>query len=216
MISRSGSRIRHIFTFAMLFTALCASVACDGDDAYTRHPTPKTGNAVIDDLITAMLNRDVDTITEYWNMLPGRPCVAEDEIGVPKCPAGEPAGTVVRVGAFRCGRDAPRLEDGPIGVPADWDLYTVHVDDTRGLMYRIIFTPGGRGDRKSVTLHVRTAKPGLEGILSTSVIGFSETCNTADEQIADEDIWCRPGNCKLLIPPPGQRDAQQTTVDLRS
>lgn len=156
-----------------------------------------------------MLSRDEETILRYWHMLEGAPCVPPEEIGDPKCRDGEPAGTPVRAGVFRCGapdRPTVRLEDISPGVPDDWELYSVRIDETRGRNYEIIFTPEGRGDVPGVQLLVRTSKPDLPPFdPPVAFYSYGEPCDAADTQIQTDNLGCAGASCVRLIPPPEER-----------
>jgi hypothetical protein len=190
-----------VLTFTVAVAFLVA--ACSSDDSYSRAPTPNTGNEPIDEIITAMLVRDTDTVLKYWNGRPA-PCFPEDEIGLPKCRRGEPKGTLVDEGAFRCGEGFIQLKEEPIGVADDWDLYSVQLDDDRGLLYRIIFSRRGGDNEPAVELIIRTAKPGLEDVFPFDFFSYSETCKTAAEELAYKGGFCS-ARCEIIIPPPDQR-----------
>jgi hypothetical protein len=176
----------------VLLVALFVALGCSGE--YSRRGTEPIGDSAIDSFVEAMLSGDEEYIRSMWAAEP-QPCFLDNEIGLPKCRGDETRGMAVRAGGFRCGEGILRFEDTRFGVPSDWDLYSIDiVDDRRGVLYRLVFSPRARSDAEAVTVMIRAPKPGLEHVFSAVFYSYSETCETAREVVNDAD--------RFVVPPP--------------
>ena len=81
----------------------------------------------------------------------------------PDCPEDELDGTLVHDGIYRCGIGVPTLRQRPFGVASErLGLYSVELDESVGLTYRIVLSAGALSDEKALELIVRTPKAGDE------------------------------------------------------
>ena len=188
---------RHLFRdyLAAMFILLVFVAACDdGAQPYARRTLPATGDAQADWLLNAMLNQDEATIRRLWNELGTFPCVGLGRPGEPKCVGGETEGELVRGGAFSCGAGAIRLDALAVGVPSDWDVFSIQVEEGRGKRYRVVFSRHADRGAPAVVIEFRTPARTLEPLVPFAFISYSETCETAGELTMGLD--------NFLVPPP--------------